>query len=307
MLAAAGIVGVFYTFPGEFEIARGLEVRVGVALLILSAFTWFVAAHLPGDWWLDVCIIAAGVLAALSVAEVPHIEGQLTIGIGLLALGMFAAYYRSSRRALVDVVLCATMFLLATLVNPMLATPFLALVWWVIIVGTSYAFSRLVTQLRDQALHDNLTGLLNRHGLALLAPPVIAGARRAHQEVTICVLDLDRFKRFNDARGHLAGDELLVTASTALTSTVRDSDLVVRWGGDEIVAILVGAPVPVATEMQARALARFQRTRPQGWEHGWTCGSTRLGPTETVEEAIRRADDELIARKTACRHPDQPT
>jgi diguanylate cyclase (GGDEF)-like protein len=307
MLASAGIVAFFFAFPGSFEIARGLEMRVGVALIVVSGFTWLVAPHLPGELWLDVCIIAAGVIAAVAVAGVPNGEGQLTIGIGLLALGMFAAYYRTSRRQLADMIVCVGLFLLATLVNPRLSTPFLALVWCVIIVGTGYAFSLLVTRLRNQALHDNLTGLLNRHGLSLLAPPVVAGARRAHLDVTICVLDLDDFKSFNDSHGHLAGDALLVTATEAVTGTARDSDLVVRWGGDELVLVLIGASPAVAEELQSRAVAVFETTRPPHWKHAWTCGSTQLRPTESVESAIERADEELIARKRAARLRDQRT
>ncbi len=304
MLFSTALVGFFYAFPGSFEMARDLEVRVGVSLLLLSVVTWSVAPRLPGAWWLDVCIVAAGAVAAVAVAEVPHSEGQLTIGIGILALGMFAAYSRPSWLLLVDVGACVVLFLLATLSNPLLSTPFLALVWCVIIVGTSYAFSLMVTRLRDQALHDNLTGLLNRHALALLAPPVVAGARRAHADVTVCLVDLDRFKSYNDSQGHLAGDALLVTAADAWTATARDSDLVVRWGGDEIVVVLVGASTTAAHDLQARALATFEATRPEGWAHAWTCGSTQLGLSESLEHAIARADADLLTGKRT-RLPNQ--
>lgn len=304
MLASAVMVAFFFIFPGRFEIARRLEVPIFVALLVLAAFTWFVAPRLSGWWWLDTCIIASGFIAATAVALVPHGEGQLTIGIGLLALGGLAAYYRPTRAVLADMTICSVLFLLATVANPILSTQFLGVVYCVIIVGASYAFSRLITQLRDQALHDGLTGLLNRHGLSLLAPPVVAGARRAHADVTVCVVDLDRFKDYNDAHGHLAGDALLRSAADAWTTTARDSDLVVRWGGDEIVVILVGTSTTAAQDLAERALTAFETTRPEGWAHAWTTGSTQLGLEETVDDAIARADEQLLARKRA-RLPQQ--
>jgi len=306
MLASAAMTAFFFIFPGTMEIARPVEVPIFIALMAMAVFTAFVAPRLQGWWWLDVCMVAAGVVAAGAVASVPHGEGQLTIGIGLLALGGLAAYYRPTRIVLVDMTICAALFLLATVVNPILSTHFLGIVYCVIIVGASYAFSRLITQLRDQALHDGLTGLLNRHGLSLLAPPVVAGARRAHADVTVCVVDLDRFKVYNDAHGHLAGDALLLAAADAWTATARDSDLVVRWGGDEIVVILVGTSTAAAQDLAVRALAAFEEVRPTGWTHAWTTGSTQLALEETVDDAIARADEDLLARKRA-RLPEQRT
>ena len=306
MVASAAMVGFFYAFPGTFEVARHLEIGIAAALLVLALLVAFVAPRLRGGFWLDLCVITAGGVSAYAATAVPHSEGQLTVAMGLLALGVFTAYYRSSRRVLLDVTVCCALWLGATMVNPLLSVPGLAVVYCVIIVGTSYAFSKLVTRLRDQALHDPLTGLLNRHALSLLAPPVVAGARRAHADVTVCLVDLDRFKSYNDAHGHLAGDKLLVAATEAWTSTARDSDLVVRWGGDEIVVVLVGTSTTAAQDLQDRALAAFTESRPEGWSHGWTCGSTQLRLDETVDEAIARADTDLLTRKRG-RLPDQRT
>lgn len=306
MLFSAALTAFFFLFPGSMEMARPVEVPIFCALLLLGLVTMFVLPRLSAWWWLDVCIVVSGLIAAWAVAAVPHGEGQLTIGIGLLALGGLAAYYRPTGVVLIDMVVCAALFLVATIVNPILSTPFLGLVYCVIIVGCSYAYSVLVTRLRDQALHDPLTGLLNRNALSLLAAPVVAGARRAHADITVCVVDLDKFKSYNDSRGHLAGDALLIAAAGAWTDTARDSDLVVRWGGDEIVVVLVGTSKVAAKDLQDRAVAAFVAARPTGWAHAWTCGSTQLGLTETVDQAIARADADLLTRKRS-RLPDQRT
>ena len=62
----------------------------------------------------------------------------------------------------------------------------------------------------------------------------------------------------------------------------------------------------LAQDLQDRALAAFTESRPEGWSHGWTCGSTQLRLDETVDEAIARADTDLLTRKRG-RLPDQRT
>jgi diguanylate cyclase (GGDEF)-like protein len=90
---------------------------------------------------------------------------------------------------------------------------------------------------------DPLTGLRNRRYLEEQAPRVWRQARRDGTRVAAMVLDLDHFKRLNDAHGHAAGDEVLVAVADALSATVRPSDVLVRTGGEELVVLgLVGDP-----------------------------------------------------------------
>ncbi|WP_419897381.1 sensor domain-containing diguanylate cyclase [Roseomonas sp. USHLN139] len=93
-------------------------------------------------------------------------------------------------------------------------------------------------QLRDQAWHDPLTGLLNRAGLAAWAagqPGLAAGA-------AVVVLDLDGFKPVNDRHGHAAGDAVLQAIGAWLRRHLRDGDAAVRLGGDEFLLCLPGRP-----------------------------------------------------------------
>jgi diguanylate cyclase (GGDEF)-like protein/PAS domain S-box-containing protein len=93
------------------------------------------------------------------------------------------------------------------------------------------------TRLDRMAHHDQLTGLPNRHYLTAFLPQAIAEAKAAGTMLGVVFLDLDRFKHINDTRGHETGDKLLQEVGTRLRAVVRDSDVVIRMGGDEFVVI----------------------------------------------------------------------
>jgi diguanylate cyclase (GGDEF)-like protein/PAS domain S-box-containing protein len=92
-------------------------------------------------------------------------------------------------------------------------------------------------RLDRMAHHDQLTGLPNRHYLAAFLPDAIAAAQAASTMLGVVFLDLDRFKHINDTRGHETGDKLLQEVAARLRAVVRDSDVVIRMGGDEFVVV----------------------------------------------------------------------
>ena len=102
-------------------------------------------------------------------------------------------------------------------------------------VGAALETSRQMSHL---AQHDTLTGLPNRLLLTDRLTEAMALARRRHQPLAVLFLDVDGFKDINDARGHLTGDRILQSIATTLTRTLRQSDTVSRYGGDEFVIVL---------------------------------------------------------------------
>ena len=92
-------------------------------------------------------------------------------------------------------------------------------------------------RLDRMAHHDQLTGLPNRHYLATFLPDAINEARAADQMLGVVFLDLDRFKHINDTRGHEIGDKLLQEVACRLKACVRESDVIIRMGGDEFVVV----------------------------------------------------------------------
>ena len=92
-------------------------------------------------------------------------------------------------------------------------------------------------RLDKMAHHDQLTGLPNRHYLTAFLPQAIEEAKAANTMLGVVFLDLDRFKHINDTRGHETGDKLLQEVAGRLRTCVRDSDVVIRMGGDEFVVV----------------------------------------------------------------------
>lgn len=111
--------------------------------------------------------------------------------------------------------------------------------------------------LRQQALHDPLTGLPNRLQLMERLDVYLENARVNGIPAAMCVVDLDDFKSVNDTFGHPAGDELLVAAGQRLLATVRGSDLVARIGGDEFVVLMDGATDGAVDAITARIIERL--------------------------------------------------
>ncbi|SEL63980.1 diguanylate cyclase (GGDEF) domain-containing protein [Colwellia chukchiensis] len=98
----------------------------------------------------------------------------------------------------------------------------------------------LEKQMQYMATHDDLTGLANRVLLKDRLNTAIPFHQRQNLLLAVLFIDLDGFKNINDSRGHDIGDELLIEVAKRLTSSVRNSDTVVRFGGDEFVLLLTG-------------------------------------------------------------------
>src|SRR5688572_17864000 len=92
-------------------------------------------------------------------------------------------------------------------------------------------------QLREKAMHDPLTGLLNRAAFFEICDGEIARARRSGQSMALIMADLDHFKSVNDRYGHLAGDDVLRETARRLKTTFRRGDAIGRFGGEEFVAL----------------------------------------------------------------------
>jgi diguanylate cyclase (GGDEF)-like protein len=107
-------------------------------------------------------------------------------------------------------------------------------------------------RLRDLALHDPLTGLLNHRASEERLEAELARAQRDGRSVVVVVLDIDYFKSINDRHGHAAGDEALRLVAQAIVSTLRPADFCGRVGGDEFIVGLYGVDARQAAEVVAR-------------------------------------------------------
>lgn len=98
---------------------------------------------------------------------------------------------------------------------------------------------RLAQNLREMATKDQLTGLFNRHYLEIYLDNIVAGIKRRNTCLGILMCDLDYFKKVNDAHGHDVGDVVLKKLASILMAHARESDFVIRFGGEEFLVMLV--------------------------------------------------------------------
>jgi diguanylate cyclase len=143
---------------------------------------------------------------------------------------------------------------------------------------------------------DGLTGVTNRRGLDDVLPLELDRAQRLGYPLSLVMLDLDYFKRFNDRRGHAAGDELLRNAAQAWRQQLRPSDWLARYGGEEFTLVL-----PSCDAQQAAQLV--ERLRPLTPEtQTFSAGIAQRRNDETAAELLIRADAALMTAKRGGRN-----
>lgn len=161
-------------------------------------------------------------------------------------------------------------------------------------------------QVQRLASHDELTGTLNRRSLMAALERERSRAERSGAPFSIAMIDLDHFKRVNDAHGHGAGDEVLRALAATVHDTMRTTDVFGRYGGEEFLIILVGAP-------PALALEAMERIRAAVAAKNWSSIAPDLSLTlsagiashregETIEQLMHRADLALYQAKDAGRN-----
>jgi diguanylate cyclase (GGDEF)-like protein/PAS domain S-box-containing protein len=149
----------------------------------------------------------------------------------------------------------------------------------------------LLTEVAALARSDALTGLPNRRVLDEQLPREMSRARRAESELCLAILDLDNFKAYNDAHGHLAGDGLLRDCAIAWDSELRGEDTIVRYGGEEFLVVL-----PECTYEQAAEIVERLRAAIPG-EQTCSAGLACWDFTELAVDLVGRADSALYRAK----------
>ncbi len=144
---------------------------------------------------------------------------------------------------------------------------------------------RLMKSLKDASLHDQMTGLYNRRFLEEYLQMLLTGAERKGAKIGLLMCDVDFFKQVNDTLGHAIGDTVLKGVAGILKKSVRASDLVVRFGGEEFLAVLV--------DVQEEKLAEIaEKLRKSVEEHVFQTAQGPLGKTISIGTAVYPLDGE---------------
>lgn len=170
-----------------------------------------------------------------------------------------------------------------------------------------------VEHLREQATKDPLTGLLNRRGFTEHIEPIIDEVKYHLKNpkdkrktvvitsLSLLMVDLDNFKKINDNYGHPAGDRVLIRTAKILASGTRSIDLPARWGGEEFIVALVGAPKERTAEIAETLREKIERVRVREGNTAISptisIGATTLTSRDTLAKIITRADKALYQAK----------
>lgn len=191
------------------------------------------------------------------------------------------------------------------------STLYLNLLISVMVTGLVLFLVNLLTRryqrkLETVALSDKLTGLANRQALDMFLQRDMAESRRNGTGLAMLLLDLDRFKEINDARGHLAGDAVLKHVANAIRGQLRDSDVVGRWGGEEFMVILKRTDLNAALLVAEKIRQHLQALPLSYGQHhvqlSCSIGVAVLREGEAEDSLLNRADRGLYAAKQAGRN-----
>jgi diguanylate cyclase (GGDEF)-like protein len=204
---------------------------------------------------LDVSLVSAGLAAFLFLNEpITTVNSRLLFEVYFVAIGATALRYdarisvAAGIAAMVQyVVLVLVAHSLWDLYDPAIDQHGYGSFDWatqisrVVLLGVTTLLAAAIVlrsqRLRRQSRSDRLTGLPNRSYFDERVLAELSRARRYHEPVAMAMIDIDHFKQFNDRWGHSAGDVALRLVARAILASIRQSDLVVRYGGEEFVAL----------------------------------------------------------------------
>lgn len=248
------------------------------------------------QWWLGSTTVAVVLLLTLCVASFafPGILNSEDAG--------YSFYLNQSVRALVGIVLIFSVYL----------------------VYQQFQISKLRTQLGSQidslakveslasevyklAALDQLTGLYNRRSGEQRLAEEISRAQRHGRPLTVLLMDLDGLKSVNDKHGHAAGDTVIKSFADRLQRAIRGSDLAVRLGGDEFMAVLPECRCEEVKHVLGRIEGLDFEFDEQKVRLRFSSGWTDYTPMETMQEFLKRADVALYEDKRAAKRTSNGT
>jgi diguanylate cyclase (GGDEF)-like protein len=311
-----GVVSTIYSafIPLAEHVGSGQGSIVAVDLLAASAA--FVAAWFVGrgriSSFVSLQATVVGVLAmtyATVLNEILVAPERVMVLTAHCCIVLVGAVIVVRSKTLVVVVMCAAPALWLLVSFRAVAPGFTLEEWgptWLVVGGTEWDRAGAnLDRAKAESRVDDLTGLLNRRGGVEHALQHEALARRLGESVWCAFLDVDRFKSVNDRFGHAVGDEVLIAVSRAIRAVARESDVAVRWGGDEFLVFGIGA-TPERGELEERvvsALLPLDTSLTEFWDPQVTVGvaeCTATGPS-VVDQLIFEADEAMYQSRVTRR------
>jgi diguanylate cyclase (GGDEF)-like protein len=152
--------------------------------------------------------------------------------------------------------------------------------------------------MRQLAFTDPLTGLSNRRAGTVETGAYLSRFKQDNLALSVAILDIDFFKRVNDTYGHSRGDEILISFARLLKATVRPSDRLYRWGGEEFLILFPGADIAAATQVCERLCHTIASAHFEGVGRiTSSLGVTEASRNDSLDSLVSRADVALYQAK----------
>lgn len=272
------------------EAIRKEKIQDGQVVWLLAACAAFGTLLFQYEVWRhpDVSGLVYANLALFGLAFILDVRAFLVAG-GFALLGFTAMAYATSAAWGKGSVLTWTMCALTAEV-----IAFLLMLMRMQSIDELGGVTRLAEGL---ARRDRLTGLLNRHGVEMELPRVVARARLTQSPVYIVFIDIDGLKGVNDVFGHEVGDAVIHLVSNALAACSPRGAVNARWGGDEFLSIWVGtAPDVAAVTEELHAAIASSDLVPERW-HGHVSVGIASGNVDDFDALVSRADAHMYERR----------
>lgn len=314
------VFGAWDKFIAPDDVARIWPIRAGAILFLAGSFGLLRFTGLASHWRLLTLVVNCVLFVLLLLILVQLPDGPL-LGAGGLMLSALLFRVHSARLALA----CGAFNCLAVAVIyhvfhiPARITTNTEVFLVIACAGNvllNFSENRgdrnlfaLEEQLLRQATTDGLTGASNRRFFSGRLDEEVARASRYGQQLTLVLLDIDRFKSVNDSRGHGDGDLALQAVSALGLDTVRGSDVFARLGGEEFVVLLPHADLEAGVGLAERLRSQIEARRIEGESGEFSVsasfGVATLARGENGDTLVARADAALYLAKNSGRNQVQ--
>lgn len=285
VLYAAGFVGFLGANSGSGGMWLGLSALIG---LVGIGIIHFAPRPLPRRLLgLVTALAIAGILIVFATDDL--FVTNLLAAQAAMFLAMHIGASWSERMSWLWEAILIVGIVGAAFLSPAQAPWVVSVMIAMCVVIACEAFSAFARRMRYSALHDPLTGLLNRLGIEQTVESMLPVYSARALPVTMAVIDLDNFKQVNDRFGHIAGDVLLSRVAEAWRSQLDNGEVLGRLGGDEFVLFMPG----VREHDAEVVLERLRHSHAASWSAGLVC----LTAVQRWAELYRAADAELYRAK----------
>ncbi|WP_373183778.1 diguanylate cyclase [Halomonas campaniensis] len=161
---------------------------------------------------------------------------------------------------------------------------------------------RMEQELEHQATRDHLTGAYNRRAFDAALRQSVSKANQDGEPFALLLFDIDHFKSVNDRHGHEMGDEILRRLAQRIRESLRSTDLLARWGGEEFTILLPDTRLQGAATFAERLRRQIADSRIRGLSVTVSIGITAYRPGDDADQLLSRADDALYRAKKAGRN-----